>query len=615
MDVQTKSRLKGWPTKTAIGVAMLLGVLAVYAFAAYTMVSGADVSGAHLTAKVTVTDTTNTARTNVIATVPLGTQGLIDSGISNASSSNIVLCEEGTTCPAGNEIPFMPSPLKSPMKGAVRRFAVDFTADANDAGANDVTLFQSPVTANNEFHFIADTPFRVLTINVGTAGVISTTTLSLAWEYYNGTAWLAVPNLSDSTANFTKTGIRTVTWDMPVDMGIKSTSGIHGYTVRARATVGATFTTAPLATQIWYSPGVFWMFNDSLAANQAVDYTLFAGGPTEMATSHQMFVGRTGMSTSTGIVTPDNGTLEPSTNSYIVEIGGYFLADGALGDTHIFSKNGSNWGALWDDHFIDFQAGGDVVAQINHSIDDCNLTGSGLATEGIHTIAVESDGAGTCVLVVDGVQVDSDTASSNVPNNTGDWHWGGNGNALYLTHVSLTVAGTLVLDYNGQPTSSTVVMDQAGDDHNGVVGFAKISDTTTGVIASFVTTDPPTEQEAGAVTGDAVGIVAPTAAFASSSAPVSGLPGSVFIAGIATDTNLPQAFFWLMIAGFLSIVTFIGVQLAMRNLLWSVVAGGIVLTAFAAPTVGVTAVWVLMFYGIMSGVVLIVGDRIQASSA
>ncbi len=605
-------RIQHWSGRVVVGVLMLLAVVAVYVFAAYTMVSGADVSGAHLTAKVTITDTTNTERSNVVAHVTLGTQGLIDSGIANASSSNIVLCEEGTTCPVANELPFMPSPLRSPMQGAVQDNGGSFTddtVDANDAGANDVVFFANPVATNDAFYFISDTPFRTMTVDIGTAGAISTTTLSLAWEYWTGSAWMAVSNLGDSTRSFTTSGERSVTWDMPSDMGLTSTSGINGYQVRARATSGATFTTQPLGTQIWYEPGVSWMFNDSLGANQAVDYTLFAGGPTRMATSHQMFVGRTGVSTSTGILTPDNVNLEPTTNSYIIEIGGYFVSDGALGDTRIFSKTAAT------DHFIDFQPGGDIVAQIDHSIDDCNLTGTGLATEGVHTITIEADGAGACVLIVDGVQVASDTESSNVANNAADWQWGGNGNALYLTHVLLTVAGSLVLDYNGQPTSTTVVMDQAGNDHNGIIGFAQISTTTTGFLAPFVTTDPPSEQEAGAVTGDAVGIVAPTAAFASSSAPVSGLPGGVFIAGIATDTNLPQAFFWLIIAAFLSLVTFIAVQLAMRNLLWSVVAGGIVLTAFAAPTVGVTAVWVLMFYGIMSGVVLIVGDRIQASAA
>lgn len=51
------------------------------------------------------------------------------------------------------------------------------------------------------------------------------------------------------------------------------------------------------------------------------------------------------------------------------------------------------------------------------------------------------------------------------------------------------------------------------------------------------------------------------------------------------------------------------VQTFFNNILLSVVAGGVVLAVIATPTVGIGAIWVLLFYAVVAACVVIVGQR------
>ena len=61
----------------------------------------------------------------------------------------------------------------------------------------------------------------------------------------------------------------------------------------------------------------------------------------------------------------------------------------------------------------------------------------------------------------------------------------------------------------------------------------------------------------------------------------------------------------------LCIITLVVVHRLVDNILISVVAGGVVLTAAAAPTIGISTIWVLLVYGLIGGTVVIVGKRAQ----
>jgi hypothetical protein len=589
----------------------------VYAALMLLVVYAADVSGAFLTAKVTVTETTGSAQTNVVAAVPLSTQGLIDAGIVNGSTANIVLCEDGTTCPVANELPMMPSPVRTRVEGAHQDDGGGFTSettDANDAGTNDIAFFANPAAVNDAFYVLADHQFTIVAFNTGTAGAISTTTLALAWEYYNGSAYTAVSGLADGTGSFANTGIHVVTWDIPPDMAEDTINGTTGYSVRARVTEGATFTTAPLGTQIWYETGVMWVFNDSLAANQAQGYALFVGGVTEMATSHQMFLG------DDGITTSDTAELEPGLNDYNIEIAAFFDMSAKPHNVNFFDK-GVVSGFPSGSTMAFGSTAGEIIIDVRHTTDPCQITATGIST-GFHVLRLEVDTPNACTLFIDGASEGSDgVGNGGLDPQANDWHWVLNpsGYMPYVQYVRYDHVGGGDIHYElNASTTAEALTDlndiQGGAAQNGTPDFHLFPTSTTGAIASFVTTDAPATQAAQVTTGSAVGIVAPTAAFASTSAAVAGLPGGVFISRVATDANLPAEFYWLIIASFLSLAAFVGVQLTMKNLWWSVVAGGVVLTAFTAPTVGIWSVWAIMFYGIMSGLVLIVGDRFQATA-
>ena len=571
-----------------------LMVLVVYA---------ADVSNAFLSAVVTVTETTGSAQSNVGAAVPLNTQGLIDGGIVNSTTSNMILCEEGTACPTANELPMMPSPIRTRVEGAHRDDGGSFTSettDSNDLGTDDITFFVGAGAINDAFYVLADHQFTIISFNVGRAG--ASTDIALAWEYYNGASYVAVSGLTDGTVSFTKAGLNTVSWDPASDMAEDTINGTTGFSVRARVTAG-TYTTYALGTQVWYEPGVMWVFNDSLAANQAQNYTLFVGGQTEMATSHAMFLG------TPGVTTLDAAGLEAGARAIEWEIRGFFNSTATGANDFLVSKGTAIQVAK------DSVTDGRITTHVEKGLDDCDL-GVTAISSALHTFRITLDaGAGTCRFFIDGVEADSDShGASAVPDNATVWRWADAGAFLYVDYVRYTRSGTLVVHYEPRsPSAAIVITDRAGASQDGTPSWRAFPTGNTASIASFVTTDPATTEAVEAVSGSAVGIVAPTAAFASTSSAVVGLPGGQFISTVAAEANLPAEFYWLIIAGFLSLAAFVGVQLTMRNLWWSVVAGGVVLTAFSAPTVGIWSVWAIMFYGIMSGLVLIVGDRFQAS--
>ena len=87
------------------------------------------------------------------------------------------------------------------------------------------------------------------------------------------------------------------------------------------------------------------------------------------------------------------------------------------------------------------------------------------------------------------------------------------------------------------------------------------------------------------------------------------LPGGNFIDEISNSVGVPYYFIWTLIGFGLAIVIIAIVQTFFNNILLSVVAGGVVLAVIATPTVGIGAIWVLLFYAVVGACVVIVGQR------
>ena len=125
----------------------------------------------------------------------------------------------------------------------------DDTTDMNDVGASDVAIFPATAAEDDACCFGARAPFDTLTINMGTQGA---GTYTVAWEYWNGSAW-TILSVTDGTTAF-KAGTSTydVTFTPPAAWAAR-VLGVIGpalFYIRAQIDDG-TMTTDPLVTQGW----------------------------------------------------------------------------------------------------------------------------------------------------------------------------------------------------------------------------------------------------------------------------------------------------------------------------------------------------------------------------
>jgi hypothetical protein len=136
----------------------------------------------------------------------------------------------------------------------------DYSADLNDnvpPGTADVPFAFTAV--NDALYFGNTSPFQRIRVNIGTAGVYSASGI---WEYWNGSAWAAVPEVYDNTSatvddgtkSFTRTGSRYVQWQIPNTWAAYDIAGspTSQYWVRWRITDFTSITTTPSLIQGWY---------------------------------------------------------------------------------------------------------------------------------------------------------------------------------------------------------------------------------------------------------------------------------------------------------------------------------------------------------------------------
>ena len=127
----------------------------------------------------------------------------------------------------------------------------DEAAEANSAAANDMTLLPAVPVVNDAYYFGANGPFNQLTVNIGTQG---DGTWTIVWEYYNGSAWVALAGVTDGTLAFeAAVGNRDVDFTRPADWARVAVNGVTAFWIRARVSVFNAVVTQPLGTQAWVS--------------------------------------------------------------------------------------------------------------------------------------------------------------------------------------------------------------------------------------------------------------------------------------------------------------------------------------------------------------------------
>lgn len=572
----------------------------------------ADISTATLRADVTITNTGTSTVTNTAFPFPLSTQGAQDAGYLSASTLNSQLCSSAVDCTSA-EVAFMPSPVDSDWEMCSRfdqtggAFTDDRT-DCTDADASDTPFTISE--AGDAFYFGAHHPFRIARINIGTAG---SGTWTITWEYCSANTdpattcdtWTTVPNVQDNTAHFRTTGEQTVSWDI-VDMKESTEGGDQSYWARARVSAFTSVTTSPSITQAWYDMGMWWAWVPTIAANTANTYYLFTGGTTSIRTFQHYIPG------TAGITTNDTSSAEPGTGNVDIEIKGYFLGT-ATGSARYIMQKGSVTQYIRYDAATDARVSTQFVYGGNH----CSLVATNVTT-GQHTLRVElRPGAGTCRILVDGVEANSDTVDVGAawPDNAANWTWAANGSMAYVEYIKLTISGSTVIHYElNDDFTATRIPDRGaggGLNEHGTPSFPAIPSNFTATTGSLEATSQPSV--AAGVTGSGIAVADVSgdvegSGFAGNSAIDTDMPWYAFFSQLANtdydpDTpgtqGLPVRWFYLLVCGMAVIIGMTVALLVTRSLFVCAVVGGLVLAVFVRPA-NVVEPWALLVYAVLA---------------
>lgn len=150
----------------------------------------------------------------------------------------------------------------------------DETSDANDAGADDMTLVPADGGQVGDYYrWGYTTTFSALKLNVTTAAT-STVDWTIILQYWNG-AWTLLPDISDETNKFTVKGTNYITWSIPTDWA--AIAGV--YYVRAYMSVAPSAPPAviPKGGQAWISNGQFLNFGGFRFLPDMVDKEIWWG--------------------------------------------------------------------------------------------------------------------------------------------------------------------------------------------------------------------------------------------------------------------------------------------------------------------------------------------------
>lgn len=121
----------------------------------------------------------------------------------------------------------------------------DYTQQANNQDAGDVPILPAVPVVGDAFYFGATATINAINILTATAadGVFE-----LAWEIWDGAAWVVPEGLLDNTVSFTATGgkrVEIITHQAPTTV-----NGVLAYWVRVRVAAFTSIVTSPVASYV-----------------------------------------------------------------------------------------------------------------------------------------------------------------------------------------------------------------------------------------------------------------------------------------------------------------------------------------------------------------------------
>ncbi|KKM66176.1 hypothetical protein LCGC14_1483790, partial [marine sediment metagenome] len=344
--------------------------------------------------------------------VPFGMSGqaLVDQNFIVSSGLNSVVVGLD-----GELVPAMPASLQNSMESCKQYVDIGttyttYTTECNNDTVGDVGLFLGTPAVDDSFLFGLHSPGRVLSFSISQAAVWDA---DLVWYYWNGSDWVALSNVEDTSTDFTVAGFNTLAFDLPAGWVESTVDSVASYWIRADIDTISTTTTLPVGTRIWWESGNWWTYVDSIGQNEQISYTLYLGGSTSFQNLHYIFPG------TAGITTPDDPSIELG-GSFTVEWVGYLDPDSS-GD--LVNKTNA-FRVYWS-------ASGVLTLAINGA-DITALTG---ITAAERTVTVASDGTNVS-LSVSGVGSISASAVS-VTDNGNNWTWVDQGAVVYLERILL----------------------------------------------------------------------------------------------------------------------------------------------------------------------------------
>jgi len=408
------------------------------------LLRAADTSNANYTATLDITNQ-GVSRTEYPAAANISGAALVDAAIIEADALNTVV-QKG-----GQEIPAMPPNNRIVVEGTVACtgggvICTEYTAEARNVDLNDVPLLATVPVSGDAVYFGFDNPARILTLDIGT---VSTHNLTLVWQYATSSGFINLSNVDDRSNEFSRLGRRTVSWDAPTTNtpwfeGTITGSARVAFWVRAVAIDIVATGTAPRANQAFYENGQWWVWDNSLAAQQQEQYTLFLGGP-DMVTRHQTFPGIV------GVTTADAAAIEPGDIYSIEIIGRLTLASTGTGvNVCVVCKLGAITLTVTGSQSVNGLSLG-VTGSGTTRFDVLDLT---LPATGSQTISIDSNGTEVTVLVsglAGGVSRTNSGPAQNITNNANTWQWVTNEALRYFDSIKLFGESLLeVTEYDSQ---------------------------------------------------------------------------------------------------------------------------------------------------------------------
>lgn len=374
------------------------------------IIKAVDISSARYIATIAVQNT-GSAGSELTVNVPISGNALSTGGYIASNTLNAAIVEGST------QVPSQPPSLLQSMDGAVHDdggILTSYITEINNDTPNDVPLLPTTPVVDDAFYFGADNQFRILTVDITQAG---SGVWDFAWEYWTGLTWTVVTTLDDRTLEFTTSGVRTVSFDLPTNWARQTVHVFADkYWLRARVSAFTSVTVQPLAKQAWWETGTWWLFEDSLGSSQQVTYTLALAATSTLVTNHQFFPG------DAGYVTPDNAALELGGSGFRIELDTFVQTDILTGS--VINKQGA-------------------IRLYNSAINTLKLEMNGVLSttianvpSGYYNILILDD-AVTTSLAITGLASAGFTHTTTV-NNSNNWEWGTLRAVSYFDRIQLS---------------------------------------------------------------------------------------------------------------------------------------------------------------------------------